>query len=226
MQDRAPLKFYIGMAAIAYTIWLAYFLATGHLASNLETMDLRSALDHRIPLVPWMVWIYDFTYILPIAVILLVRDGHILNRLLMAVYMGTLMATVVYFLVPIAYPAPVLGSSLSERFLEWQHQIDFQPGANKLPSLHVANSFMIWMAVRSRGRGLSALFLVMAVLIAVSTLLVKKHLVIDVVAGVAWGFGVWWLAGKAYDRWADRSLPADRALLKLLRLRRDPTTQA
>ena len=37
-QDRAPLKFYIGLAAIAYSIWLAYFLATGHLASNLETM--------------------------------------------------------------------------------------------------------------------------------------------------------------------------------------------
>jgi membrane-associated phospholipid phosphatase len=206
------------VAVVAYTVWLVYFLSLGHFASTLATMDLRTSLDRQIPLVSWMVWVYDFTYVLPIWALLVIRDGHLLNRLLMSVYIATLTATVVYLLVPIAYPSPEFGSSISERFLDWQHRIDFQPGANKMPSLHVANSFMIWLAVRSRGRLISLLFLGMAVLIAISTLLVKKHLLIDIATGAAWAFGAWWLAGKAYERWADSSLPPDRALMKLIGL--------
>ncbi|NNE69995.1 MAG: hypothetical protein HKN29_06475 [Rhodothermales bacterium] len=215
-----PLGFYVRMMLVAYLVWAVYFLSMGHLAATLPTNDLRTAWDLAIPFWPWMVWIYDFCYLIPLFAVFVVKDGHRLNRLLVAVYTATLTATIVYFLVPVSYPDPAFGDDLSSRFLAWQFAIDFQPGANKMPSLHVANSFMVWLAVRSRGRGYSAAFLLGAIVIALSTLLTKKHLVADVALGVVWAHGAWYLAGHLYHGLFDQSLPAREALLDGLRLRR------
>lgn len=205
---------------VAYGIWLAYFLTAGNLAATLPTSDLRTAWDLAIPFWPWMVWIYDFCYLIPLFAIFAILDGHVLNRLLVAIYTATLTATVVYFVVPISYPDPVFGTDISSRFLAWQFEIDFQPGANKMPSLHVANSFMVWLAVRSaergrlpRGRAYPTAFLAGAIIIAASTLFTKKHLIADVSLGIVWAVGAWYLAGRIYNGLFDQSLPAREALL-------------
>lgn len=208
------------MLLAAYTLWAAYFLPLGHLAATLDTMDLRTSWDRAIPLVPWMVWIYDLCYLMPVFAIFAIKDGHVLNRLIMAVYVSTVASTVMYFTIPIAYPIPEFGTSLSERFLDWQFVVDFQPGANKMPSLHVSNAFVIWIALRHDSRRKSLVFLTLAVLIAISTLLVKKHLIADVFVGMMWAAGAWWIAGQLYRRVADRTVSGDRALLKMVGLGR------
>jgi membrane-associated phospholipid phosphatase len=208
-----PLGFYSRMAAAGFAIWLVYFLAVGNLAATLPTRDLRTAWDLAIPLWEWSVWIYDFCYLIPVFAIFAIKDGHLLNRLLVAIYTATLLATVVYFLIPISYPDPVFSDSISGRFLAWQFEIDFQPGANKMPSLHVANAFMVWLAVRNRGRIWSQSYLIVAILIALSTLVTKKHLIADAALGTVWAFGAWYLSGRIYNGLFDQSLPPKDALL-------------
>jgi membrane-associated phospholipid phosphatase len=220
MENNRRLGFSVKMMVVAYLTWLAYFIPMGHLAATMNSTDWRTAVDVAIPFWSWTVWIYDFCYFLPLFAVFVVTDGHFLNRLLLAVFTATFSATVVYFIFPISYPDPIFGDSISDRFLAWQFAIDFQPGANKMPSLHVANSFMAWLAVKTRSRKASAVFLVSAILIAISTLFTKKHLVLDVALGAAWAFGAWYIAGKLYARFFDASLPPDEALLVGLRLKR------
>lgn len=194
--------FYIRLLLVVYTAWLVIFQAVGRYAATLPTHDPTTALDRLIPLVPEAVWLYDFCFILPLVVLFVVHEGHLLNRAVIAIFVSTISASVVYLSYPVAYPLPELGSSLSDRVLAYHYMHDFRPGANKMPSLHVANSWMIWLAVRESGAGSKTrlIFLVLALTISISTLLVKQHIVPDVLLGFAWAFPSWWLAGTLYAR--------------------------
>src|SRR5262249_6507531 len=88
-----------------------------------------------------------------------------------------------------SFPRPHLGPSLSERVLALEYAMDFSPGANNLPSMHVAMSWIIGRAMLGqRGRIVDGLVVVTVATITVSTLFVKQHLLLDVVTGAALGF--------------------------------------
>ena len=86
-----------------------------------------------------------------------------------------------------------------------------------MPSMHVANAFMIWQAARSRGPFWSRVYLLMAVLITLSTLTTHRHLIADAALGVPWAFGAWWVAGRIYGPY--QKYQPREGLLRLLRLR-------
>jgi membrane-associated phospholipid phosphatase len=63
--------------------------------------------------------------------------------------------------------------------------------------MHVALSWIMGAAMLGqRGRVADALVIVTVVLISASTLFVKQHLIVDVVAGIVWGLGAWWLVRR------------------------------
>ena len=194
--------FYIRLLMVVYSAWLIVFESVGRYAATLATHDPTTSLDRLIPVVPEAVWLYDFCFVLPLVILFVVHEGHLLNRAVIAIFVSTLSACVVYLLYPVAYPLPELGTSISDRLLALHYELDFRPGANKLPSLHVANAWMIWLAVRSSGvrRVTRTVFLVLAITISLSTLLVKQHLILDVALGFVWAFPSWWLAGTLYAR--------------------------
>jgi membrane-associated phospholipid phosphatase len=125
----------------------------------------------------------------------------------------------VYILYPIAFPRPVLGTSLSDMVLALEYKVDFYPGANKLPSLHVAFAWIVYLACRRQrlSRAGDAAVFATAALITAATLFVKQHIVLDAAAGVAWGFGAWAVAGRAYPVLADPAGEPRREFLRLVR---------
>jgi membrane-associated phospholipid phosphatase len=198
---------YLKLALFGYVVWLVCFELVGRLAARLPTHDLRTSLDLTIPLWPPAVWVYEACYLLPLIPALLVRDFQRLNIGILAALLANLSAFVVYFAFPVAFPRPPLGDSWAERVLAFEYAWDFQPGANKLPSLHVATSWLTWLICLRQG--LPALVVtalgLLAIAISVSTLFVKQHLVIDVVFGMAWAFGWFALATRLYRAWCARS---------------------
>jgi len=84
------------------------------------------------------------------------------------------------------YPRPILRppyADISSAFMAFVQQID--PPGNVFPSLHVAHTSMLaFLLTRDRPR-LGAVALVMATLLALSTLTTKQHFVADVVSGYA-----------------------------------------
>ena len=84
------------------------------------------------------------------------------------------------------YPRPLVlppFRGLSEAFMHWVQTVD-APG-NVFPSLHVAHTFAVAFVLRRDRPRLGTVTLVMAVLLALSTLTTKQHFVLDLVAGFA-----------------------------------------
>ena len=169
---------YAKILVAAYALWFACFWVVGTVASKLPTRDITSSWDVAIPVVPAFVWPYELCYVLPFLAILVIRDWRRFEAALVAIAIASGTAFVVYLCMPIAFPRPVLGDGLSERILAMEYAADFSPGANKLPSMHVA------------------LVVVTVLAITASTLFVKQHLVADVAAGIGWGLGAWWCASR------------------------------
>ena len=173
---------------VTYAIWLASFEAVGRYASTLPTRDLTSAWDRAVPLVPAFVWPYEICYGLPFLALLVIRDFSRFRAAILAIVIANVTAFAVYLLVPVAFPRPPLGASLSERILALEYAADFSPGANKLPSMHVALSWIMGCAMyRQRGRAVDLLTFAFIFLVTASTVLVKQHLLLDAAAGMAWG---------------------------------------
>jgi membrane-associated phospholipid phosphatase len=182
---------------VAYAIWFAGFEAVGCYAATLPTTDFTTAWDRAVPLVPAFVWPYELCYALPLLALLVIRDGRRFAAALAAIFVATVTASVVYLLLPVAFPRPPLGASLSDRLLALEYAADFSPGANKLPSMHVALSWIMGCAMyRQRGRVVDVLVFGLVAVITASTVLVKQHLLIDAAAGVAWGLASFWLAKR------------------------------
>jgi membrane-associated phospholipid phosphatase len=55
-----------------------------------------------------------------------------------------------------------------------------------------------------------------AMLISVSTLFVKQHILLDVLAGAAWAFAAWFAAGRLYPRLAVQGTDPPEALKRLI----------
>jgi hypothetical protein len=192
---------YAKVLFVAYAIWFAAFELVGHYAATLHTVDLTSAWDRATPLIPAFVWPYETLYVLPLVALFVIHDWRRFNVALVAFFIANVTAFVVYLLVPIAFPRPELGSSLSEQVLAAEYAADFHPGANKLPSMHVAMSWIMVCAMwRQRSRAVDVALGVLLALITIAPLFVKQHLIIDVVAGVPWGLASYFIADRIYGR--------------------------
>jgi membrane-associated phospholipid phosphatase len=202
---------YLKLTLLAYATWIVCFELVGRLAARLPTHDLRTSLDHAIPLWPPAVWVYEACYLLPLLPPLVARDFQRLNIGFLAALLANLSAFVVYFALPVAFPRAPLGDTWAERVLALEYAWDFEPGANNLPSLHVAMSWLTWLTCLKQGLPAlaQAALGLLALAISVSTLLVKQHLVIDVVVGMVWAFGWFAVAERVYRAWRARSDAAD-----------------
>ena len=193
---------YFVVLVCAYLVWVLCYELVGHAAAQLPTYDLTNALDRVIPLWPNAVWAYEACYLLPFLPVLVARDWHRINVWLLACLLANLSAFVVYFALPVSFPRPALGESWAERVIAFEYAIDFKAGANNLPSMHVALSWLAAFGCARQGRSklLVAAACTLAALISLSTLLVKQHLVWDVVAGLLWALASWRLASALYRR--------------------------
>jgi membrane-associated phospholipid phosphatase len=184
---------------LGYGAFIAGYASVGRYAATLPARDLSLPIDALIPFVPEWVFVYELTYALPLLAIFAIADRRRFDRTLVAMLVASVGAYAIFIGFPIGFERPALGSSLAERVLAFEYRHDFPPlGANHLPSLHVANAFILYLGVRGQrlGRWGDRLALVLAIAIAASTLLVKQHIVLDVVTGLLWAPLAHALAGR------------------------------
>jgi hypothetical protein len=208
---------YAKVLGIAYPVWVAAFEIVGFWAARLPTVDLTSQWDRALPLVPAFVWPYEACYLLPVLSLMVIKDWHRFNVAMVGILLANLAAFVVYVMLPVAFAHPTLGSSISERVLALEYAADFHPGANNLPSMHVAMSWIMICAMwgQPQSRGANMALGVLVVLLTVAPVLVKQHLLLDAVIGAPWGVAAYWVAGRAYRRLVARGERAPDALARL-----------
>jgi membrane-associated phospholipid phosphatase len=211
-------KYYVRVFIAAALTWLAAYELVGRVAARLATTNLTLPLDRTIPLVPEFVWLYAFCYIFPFVPVLVTRDWHRFNRGLLAMAIANIAAFIVYLVFPVAIPRAELGSSISERMLAFIYWLDFEPAVTEFPSLHVFFAWLIYLMSRRQrlSRWGDALLFLVALGITVSTVLVKQHFILDVLAGLIWAAGSWIAATALYARLTPLSVSAPVALRQMM----------
>lgn len=168
----------------------AVYFGIGHAHLTRSTEILRTRLDDAIPFWPWTAWcylpFYAGTFLIAIGGF---RHKRLFNRTALAVVGVMCVGALGHLFVGAEYPRPVLTPpypDVSHAFMAWVQHVD--PPGNVFPSLHVAHTSMLaLLLLRDRPR-LGLVALVMATLLAISTLTTKQHFIADVLAGYALAF--------------------------------------
>jgi membrane-associated phospholipid phosphatase len=176
----------LGMAVLQSTV----YFGIGHTHLSRSTEILRTRLDDAIPFLPWTSWCYlPFYAAIFIMAIIGFRRRALFNRALLAVLIVMAVGALGHLFIGAEYPRPVLRPpypDLSSAFLASVQHID--PPGNVFPSLHVAHTTMLSLILIKDRPRLGAVALIMATLLALSTLTTKQHFIADVAAGYLLAF--------------------------------------
>ena len=195
--------------------WIVYF-ALYFLTENLIPAEachlVHSRLDDIIPFREEFVIVYCFWYLLVFGSLLyyLLYDRERFVRLQVYIMFTQAAAMIVYILWPsIQDLRPTVFPR--ENFFTWVMSLiyAFDTPTGVCPSLHVAYSMGIastWLGDRYASRGWKVFVTAAAVVISLSTMFVKQHSAVDVIAAVGLG-----LAAEIFVRIILRRFPKQEA---------------
>jgi membrane-associated phospholipid phosphatase len=190
-----------GLAALLGSVGLFVYQLIGRWELHRSTTLLDTGLDRAIPLWPWTTWFYEPLYA---GIFIIATIGFssrwLFHRALACTAANATVAAIGHMLIRAQYPRPALHPPFADAslaFLAFVYRID--PPGNVFPSLHVAHAFTLAFLMRIDRPRVGTAVLVMAVVLALSTLTTKQHFAADVVAGLIMA-----LAARA---WVRRRLP-------------------
>jgi membrane-associated phospholipid phosphatase len=184
----AAYRWTIGLSLAALQSAIYFGIGHAHFARSTEL--LRTWVDDGIPFWPWTVWCYlPFYAAIFVMAIGGFRHRALFNRAAVGVAVVMALGATGHLLVRAEFPRPVLHppySNPSMAFLAWVHAID-APG-NVFPSLHVAQTSLLSLLLIRDRPVLGRVALVMATMLALSTMTIKQHFVADVLSGYLLAF--------------------------------------
>ena len=188
------------VVACGYVLFAGTYLPINLFSVGRAAHQLWLPGEARIPLVPEFEFLYVLTYVLPLGLVAWLPDARAFRRTGLAFTLTLAVACATYLLFPVYLERPVLEvGSLATYLLSLEYH---DPSYNHFPSLHVAISWLVYLACRDVVR-LRGVFLMLVIGISISTVFVKQHYAVDVLAGALLAWGAWAAAG----RWATRSAP-------------------
>lgn len=169
---------------LAYLVlWLPYiaiYELTNHFPVFVPQELPMTWVDHAIPFMPSLLPLYVAYIPFYWWTAARMESDEALNRFFYATHFQLLVCATVYVLFPVRMPRelfyPPEAMGLADAFWRW-----FDAPNNCLPSLHVANCLLFAQVNWNKRFHRSCVALALA--IAASTVLVKQHYVVDVIAG-------------------------------------------
>jgi membrane-associated phospholipid phosphatase len=160
---------------------IAYgFLSTHHIGDG---FSLFTDFDKLLPFTPEMVYVYMSFYVVILLSVFAVKTENDFNRMITSIF-ATLIFTYPFFYFFPAYYPPVHfeTNNFTTKFLQWCFEADVPN--NTFPSLHVGLSFTIAFGIMHLRKRIGWLYLVWAIAVAFSTVMIRKHFVMDVFGGI------------------------------------------
>lgn len=149
-------------------------------------------LDSRIPFCEWFVlpYLFWFVYLVGIHLYTLRYDKRAFQRLMWFIILSYSTALIIFFLYPncqllrpVTFPRDNVLVDLVRAFYR------SDTNTNVCPSLHVIGSMAVWYTARDtrlfEQRGWRLFFHIATLLVCVSTVFLKQHSVLDLLAGFA-----------------------------------------
>lgn len=179
-----------GIAALILTVLFNTLVYNGSrlIAGNWRHFNIEGAIDRLIPFWPPAIIVYFGCYLFwAVNYILIARQN---KREVCQFFSGELLAKLVCLICFLAFPTTntrpaVPASGLWNRAMIFLYSID--AADNLFPSIHCLVSWFCYIGLRGKPavpawyRGFSCL---LAILVCISTLLTKQHVVWDVIGGV------------------------------------------
>lgn len=183
--DRAVIRAWIRFVGVFYAVFFPVYFGAGHLAARSgRALVLALPFEADIPLVPWMIWPYLSVgplFLLP----LLHLRADAIDRLARRTVATILVAGVVFVVLPqrALFP-PRRVEGLEAPLFALLGAVDTPH--NLAPSLHVAIGGLIVLAVvRGVPSPLAVVYAIWFAAMAISTVLVHQHHLVDVAGGLA-----------------------------------------
>lgn len=169
----------VGIIYLVHTALYDY-VGAHHINSN---FNLLTDLDKLFPFLPGMVYLYVSFYFVVVFSVFFLKTEESFDRLIASI-IGTLLFTYpIFYFFPANYPVPSFGdTTVTAKFLKWCFAADIPN--NTFPSLHVSLSFTIAFGIKHYRNKLGMLYLLWACGIALSTLMIRKHFLIDSFGGI------------------------------------------
>jgi membrane-associated phospholipid phosphatase len=153
-----------------------------------EAFNIMISLDSSIPyikefIIPYLIW---FPFLLVCFGYLLLKDRRTYYITIGSVIVGKLICFAIYYFFQTTITRPIIhGDDMFSSLVTYIYSID--DPFNCFPSIHVLTSAIMMIAIHQshiRHRGNILIIDVTAILIILSTVFVKQHAILDVVAGL------------------------------------------
>ena len=154
--------------------------------ASFEAHDLSTALDRATPFVPGWLYVYSLLFVSSYLPILVIRDRQLFRRVALAALGLEVCALSTFVLYPVRMTLRPAALPPADTLTNWGMHLAYflDEPVNCFPSLHVAAAALAAVSVWKVDRILSLAGGVLLGLVAASTMLVKQHLVADVVSAV------------------------------------------
>lgn len=172
--------------------------------SHRELIDITTSLDAMIPFNPWWVYIYVGSYLFWMVGYILMGRQERWFQLMTGEVLAKLCCGVLFLLIPATNVRPeIVGNGLAEALLCFIYRMD--PPMALFPSIHCLESWMCVLGVWNRRevpRWYQIFSVIFAAAVCISTLMIRQHVIADVIAGVLLAQGCYMLSKKR--RWGNR----------------------
>ena len=166
--------------------------------------NIESSLDLRLPFVPQFLIVYFGCYIFwAVNYILAARqEKEQVYRFFTADLISRCVCLIIFLAYPTTNTRPVIeGSGFWDLLAGWLYSID--AADNLFPSIHCLVSWFCFLAVKGQKKipiWYKAVSFILAVLVFLSTLFTKQHVIVDVAGGIFLAQGCFWI-GKHTEIW-------------------------
>lgn len=149
--------------------------------------DVSSRLDKKIPYLPHSIFIYVlwFPMIAFYPLCLWVHSAEIYKIYIASIITDIIISTAIYILYPSSFTRPKPPDGFIGKIMRLVLRCDYK-GKNCMPSMHCSMCFIVIFTAYMCSAfqpPLYAAFALLAVLIIMSTVLTKQHVIIDVITG-------------------------------------------
>lgn len=153
--------------------------------------SMHCGLDDIIPFCEWFLipYLFWFVYLIGTLVYTFFYDVYAFRRMMFFIILTYSVTMLIYLVFPTCQnlrPTEFERDNILTRFIAWFYKFD--TNTNVCPSIHVLGSvaamFGLFDCRRLQKAGLKLLFAVLCVLICISTVFMKQHSVLDVLAAL------------------------------------------
>lgn len=192
-----------------YVLILPAYLILFAIAEKIVVTDYWVSylpLDDRIPFCEWFIFPYVSWYAFMVVpgLIMLFKDPEGFKRYMTFIGVGFCSTVAFCLIFPNGQnlrPNPLPRDNFATRLVARIYAAD--TNTNVLPSVHVIGSYAVaytaWKRLPEKWRWLRVPTIAMAALISVSTVFVKQHSVLDILAAIPWSIATGWISWRIHD---------------------------